>query len=131
MKILLISSFKPWSLGVSYLRAFKKLGCETFCFDMEEEYEKASRFTKNRYTNRIVSSYASRVMNKKLLKMVKNCKPDLVFVHKGPFIYPETLKEIKVTTQALLFIFNPDDPFNLKRGASSKFIRNSINKQRC
>ncbi|MBT9175323.1 MAG: Spore protein YkvP [candidate division WS2 bacterium] len=125
-KILLVSSFEPWSLGLSYLRAFRRLGHEPICFDMTKEYEKVSRLTKNRYTNRIILPYAAWVMNKKLLKMVKDCKPDLVFIHKGQLIYTETLKEIKANTRAPLFIFNPDDPFNLNRGASSNFIRNSI-----
>ncbi|MFH1702691.1 MAG: glycosyltransferase [Nitrospirota bacterium] len=126
IKILLVASFEPYSLSLSYLRAFKKLDYEPICFDMTEEYEKVSRLTKNRYTNRIILPYAARVMNKKLLKMVKDCKPDLVFIHKGQLIYTETLKEIKANTRAPLFIFNPDDPFNLNRGASNNFIRNSI-----
>jgi spore maturation protein CgeB len=93
---------------------------------MTEEYEKTSRLTKNRYTNRIILPYAVRVINKKLLTVVKDYKPDLVFIHKGQLIYPETLKEIRANTRALLFIFNPDNPFSLNRSASSKFIRNSI-----
>ena len=126
IKILLVSSFGPWSLGLSYLRAFKKLGYEPICFDMTEEYEKASQLTRNRYTNRLISPYAARIMDKKLLAVAKDCKPDLIFIHKGAYIYPETLKEIKANIRALLFIFNPDSPFNLNRSASSKFIRNSI-----
>jgi len=126
IKIFLISSFEPWSLGLSYLRAFIKLGYEPVCFDMTEGYEKASQFTKNRYTNRIIFPYAAWVMNKKLLEIAKNCKPDLIFTHKGQWFFPKTLKKIKADTQALLFVFNPDDPFNPNRGASSKFIRDSI-----
>jgi len=126
VRILLVSSFEPWSIGFSYLRAFKKLGYEPICFDMVEEYAKSSLFTKNRFTNRIAFPFAAKKMNKKLLKIAKGCKPDLVFVHKGQFIYPETLKEIKANTQAPIFIFNPDDPFNPNRGASNNLIRNSI-----
>lgn len=126
IKILLIASFEPYSLSLSYMRAFKKLGYEPICFDMTVEYEKTSRFTKNRYMNRLISPYAGRVMNKKLLAVAKNCKPDVVFIHKGAYIYPKTLEEIKTNIRSLLFNFNPDDPFNLSRGASSKFIRDSM-----
>lgn len=124
MKVLLVSSFRPGHLGLSYLRAFQKLGYEPICFDMEEEYEKASPLTQNRYTNKIILPYATRIMNKKLLNIANDCKPDLIFIHKGLLVYPETLKEIKANNAALLFIFNPDDPFN--PSVSSKFIRNSI-----
>ncbi|MBU4376675.1 MAG: glycosyltransferase, partial [Candidatus Omnitrophica bacterium] len=103
-----------------------KLEYEPVCFDMTEEYKKASRLTKNRYTNRIIFPYAAEVMNKKLLETVKDCNPELIFIHKGQGIFPGTLKKIKADTQALLFIFNPDDPFNTNRGASSEFIRKSI-----
>ncbi len=126
IKILLVSSFEPWSLALAYLRGFRKLGYETTCFDMTAEYGKASWFTKNRYANRVVFPYAAGVMNKKLLETVKNCNPELIFIHNGQWIFPETLKKIKVNTQALLFNFNPDDPFNPSRGVSSKFVRNSI-----
>lgn len=124
--ILFVSSFEPGNLGSSYLSAFRQLECELVCFDMVQEYEKASWLTKNRYTNRIICPYAAGVMNKKLLGVVKNYNPGLIFIHKGQWIFPETLKKIKTNTQALLFIFNPDDPFNPNRGASSGFIRNSI-----
>ncbi len=126
MEILLISSYEPWTLGLSYLRAFRKLGYNTLCFDVTEEYEKVSRLTKNRYTNRLISPYAVWILNKKLIEMANDYKPDLIFIHKGQFIYPKTLEEIKTGNKALLFIFNPDDPFNTNRGASSKFIRNSV-----
>jgi glycosyltransferase involved in cell wall biosynthesis len=126
IKILLVSSFEPWSLALAYFREFRRLGHETIRFDMTTEYEKVSQLTKNRYTNRVVFPYAAGVMNKKLLEVVKNCNPELIFIHKGQSIFPETLKKIKDNMPALLFIFNPDDPFNPNRGASSKFIRNSI-----
>ena len=125
-KILLVCSFEPWSLGLSYLKAFEKLKYECVCFDMAEEYEKVSPLTRNRYTNSVIFPYAAAAMNKKLLKAAKDCDPGLIFIHKGQWIFPETLKKIKTDTRALLFIFNPDDPFNLNRGASSEFIRNSI-----
>lgn len=126
IKILFVGSFGPWSLASVYLREFKNLGHEIVCFDMTAEYEKTSWFTKNRYINRVVFPYVARIMNKKLLEMVKNYNPELIFILKGQWLFPETLKKIKDNTQALFFILNPDDPFNLNRGASSKFIRNSI-----
>jgi len=126
MKLLLVSSFESWSLGLSYLRAFQQIGCVPVCFDMTAEYENASRFTKNRYTNWIISSYAIRKVNKQLLATANAYKPTLIFVHKGQLIFPETLKEIKAVTRARIFIFNPDDPFNPNRGASNEFVRSSI-----
>jgi spore maturation protein CgeB len=111
---------------LSYLDAFRQFECELSCFDMAQEYEKSSWLTKNWYTNRIICLYAAKVMNKKLLEAVESFNPELIFIHKGQWIFPETLRKIKTNGQALLFIFNPDNPFNPNRGASSEFIRNSI-----
>ena len=114
-------------MGLSYLRAFRKLGKEPVCFDMAQEYAKSAAWlTRNRYLNKVIFPYASGLMNKKLLKAAREARPELIFIHKGHWIFPETLKQIKKETAALLFIFNPDDPFNLNPGASSDFIRDSV-----
>jgi spore maturation protein CgeB len=125
-KILLVSSFEPWSIGLSYFRAFQQLGQEIACFDMTAEYERSSPLTRNRYTNRMIMPFASRNMSKKLLATAKEYKPDLIFVHKGSLIDPKTVRKLKDNTSAALYIFNPDDPFNPNHGASNEFIRNSI-----
>lgn len=125
-KVLLVSPFEPCSLGPTYERAFKSLSCGSLCFKMAEEYEKATPFTKNRFTNKLVFPYATSVMNNRLLEAAKDYNPGLVFIHKGQWISPQTLRKIKRDTGALLFVFNPDDPFNSNRGASSRFIKTSI-----
>jgi len=131
MKILLVGSYKPGSLGLSYLQSFRELGYEASCFDEIEEYEKASRFAKNRYARHIVHSYAARKMNKKLLEIAVDYEPDLVLVIKGQSLYPNSIRALKKQTQARVFIFNPDDPFNPNRGASNKIIRKSIPEYDC
>jgi spore maturation protein CgeB len=126
MKILLVSSFRTWELGASYLRAFQTLGHAPACFDMSREYEKSYTLTRNRYTQILISPFIVRKVNERLLTLTRDIKPDLVFVHKGKCIKPETLEQIKSDTGAVIMNFNPDDPFNKNRGASSNLIRDSI-----
>ena len=126
MKMLLLGDFSNGALGLSYSRAFQKVGCEVEPFDYKVEYEAISRLAKNRYLSRLLKTYFDSILNKKLMKAVKALNPDLVFVIKGWSVFPETLREIKESSRALLFNFNPDNPFNLNRGASSNNIRNAI-----
>lgn len=129
--ILILGSFEPWSLELSYFRAFQSLGYDPSCFDLSKEYVKVSRFTQNRYAQYIIHPYAVRKINIKLLKFIAAYEPDLIFVVKGHTICPDSIRAMKKTTRALLFIFNPDDPFNPNRGSSSKFIRKSIPEYDC
>ncbi len=126
MKILLVGDFSYGSLGLSYFNAFKELNCEVFQFDPIEEYKKINRFHNNRYANFLFEKLFCWTVNKNFMDKTNILKPELVFVIKGSFIFPEALKEIKKNMKSLLINFNPDNPFNLNRSASNNFIRRAI-----
>jgi spore maturation protein CgeB len=126
MRIFLVGEFWNGSLGLSYWRALKKMGHEILEFDHQKEYESISPLARNRYSNRLFSGYFDVILNQRLLKNVKSFKPDLVFVIKGPSVFASTLRQIKQSGNALLFNFNPDNPFNRNRGASNNKIREAI-----
>ena len=126
IKILLIAEFSYGSLGLSYSNAFKRLGCEVVQFDLLEEYKKVNPFAGNKYLNKIFGSLFYKDINQKLIKIVKLIKPELIFIIKGYFMYPQTLLSIKEDSKALIFNFNPDNPFNTNKAASSELIRKSI-----
>ena len=114
MKILIVGEFSKGTLGSSYLSAFKKLGNEVFEFDVNSEENYFFTFLKN--IN----------LNKAFINKVLDIKPELIFIIKGAFIIPETLSYIKNKINTKLFCYNPDNPFNLNKGASNENIRESI-----
>ncbi len=119
MKTLLVGDFSLGSLGLSYLNAFKKLGINILIFDANKEY-------KNRLFDLFFEQYHNQILNQKLYEMIKRENFDFIFVIKGAFIFPETLQQIKKTTNTSILNFNPDNPFNLNKGASNELIRKSI-----
>ncbi len=114
MKVFIVGEFSKGALAVSYLSAFKKLGNEVIKFDIGSRA--ISRF----------SFFVTPNLNKAFINGVLREKPDLVFVIKGAFILPETLNYIKDKLNTKLYCFNPDNPFNLNKGASNENIRKSI-----
>lgn len=126
MRILIVAEFPFGSLGLSYRNAFKSLGCEVVQFDLLEEYKKINPFAKNKYLDNVFGGMFYKAINQKLIEVAKLVNPQLIFIIKGYFIYPETLLNIKNNSQILVFNFNPDNPFNVNSAASSDLIRKSI-----
>jgi spore maturation protein CgeB len=114
MKILLVGTFLPGRMELSYERAFRQLGCEVKRFDTSE-------------VKWILNNFWEPVINKRIWRDLNNLKPDLVLVIKGYCLWPKTIKKIRELKRCLVFCFNSDNPFNLiSRGASNKNILSSI-----
>ena len=124
MKILLIGDFSFGSLGLSYLKAFEKSGCQIFKFDLTNQVG-------NKYLNKLSGYLFYPVINKRLLDEIKLNEPDLVFIIKGSCIFPETIIKIQNDYKSKVFCYNPDNPFNLNKGASNELIRKSISQYDC
>ena len=114
MKIFLVAEFSHGALGTSYSSVFKNLGNDVIEFNINSKTGFLSPFLKTINLNKI------------FISKVLEVKPDLIFIIKGSFISPETLKEIKNRISVSLFCFNPDNPFNLNKGASNENIRKCI-----
>lgn len=64
---------------------------------------------------------------KEIIEFLTDKKPEIIFVVKGYFLLPETIKKIKkLLPNTNISCFNPDDPFNKNIGSSNKWIRKSI-----
>lgn len=123
MKILITGQFLKGSLEASYCDAFNANGCEVYRFNVSDY---VNPLLLNRLANKFLNSYVQNILNKYFKKRIYEIRPELVFVIKGEFISPETLKELKKTKHLKIFNFNPDNPFNENKAASSDLIRNSI-----
>jgi hypothetical protein len=107
-KILLIASFKTLSPGSTYLEALRKTGYDPLCFDMNKENARVCSHTKNPLILNLVSPYANKILNSKLITLFDKYKPDLVLVQKGLSVDTETLEEMNVKTKGKLLMFDRD-----------------------
>lgn len=114
MRIFLVAEFSHGALGASYSSVFQKLRNNVIEFDITSRM----KFP--------FSLFQVFDLNKAFIKQALNEKPDLIFIIKGAFILPETLNYIKNKINTKLYCFNPDNPFNLNKGASNENIRKSI-----
>ena len=126
IKILIVADFSYGSLGLSYYNAFEQTGCDVSRFDLMQEYESINPFSKYKYVDRILGGLFYKTLNKNLLERVNLLKPEVIFIIKGSFLFPETIIKIKKINNTLIFNFNPDNQFNLNRGASNNLIRGAI-----
>ena len=61
------------------------------------------------------------------MKIVDSFQPEFIFVIKGIYLKPNTLKSIKeINSNIIISCFNPDDPFSLEKGSSNNNIREAI-----
>jgi hypothetical protein len=116
MKVLLVGQKNHGALELSYFSAFRKLQCDVVHFDTELEYRRLAGLNGNTFLKKAASSaagsYFRRVMNDRLLQAASAFQPDLILVFKGVTIFAQTLGKLKENTHAVLFNFNPDNPFN-------------------
>lgn len=114
-KILLMGSFLPEGLELSYEKAFRELSCEVRRFELN-------------FVSRFLIPYYEYIMNKKIFDSLNTFNPDLILVMKGHSLWPRTIRKIKELKRgSLIFCFNSDNPFNLVYfGASNRNILKSI-----
>jgi spore maturation protein CgeB len=132
MKILISGAFDKNSNNWNFIKAFRRLNIEILIVDDEGEYWENFPFKKpnllRRISHRLLWKFLSKKLNKLLLEKIRENKPDLIFIIKGWFYHPNTIKKIKtIAPNAQLFCFNPDNPFNTwHHGVSNEWIRKSI-----
>lgn len=116
MRILLYGSFGWDHLGSSYQRAFEQLGHTVIPADFREQHRYLASWLRNRVLHRAtlpslrLRNKGSAAWNEKFLAQVRNDSPDLVFIHNGEFLMPDTLRRIR-ESGVPVFIFHADNPF--------------------
>ena len=115
MKILVVGDWHSTLHEEPIYQAFKKLGHEV------------NRFSWHQYFSAHTSSFVTKLikkaqykyligpliwkLNRDLIKLVKQEKPELVFIYRGTHILPATLGKIK-ENNVILVGYNNDDPFS-------------------
>lgn len=111
MKILLVCTGGGVNLPTSCLKAFNKLGHETYYYDYYKEVIGLHRSLTLPFLGDISRFIWSNEVDKKLIEHVQRFNPDFVFIVQGKHINPNTIEYLKNQTHALIFNWNPDNPF--------------------
>ena len=65
-----------------------------------------------RFENKYLWGWRMLQLNRDFLRLVKDCKPDVVFIYRGTHIFKKTLESIKRFHPKLVLVgYNNDDPF--------------------
>ena len=98
----------------AFFEAFKHLNHETKSF-VWSSYFKGSgiRSFFNKLQNKLLFGPIISSLNNDLLSLVKEFKPELIFIYRGQYIHPNTLSLLK-QSGAILFSYHNDNPFKKK-----------------
>ena len=108
MKVLFVGYHNPnyWTVTEYYEKAFKQEGHEVVSFDYRRyrfpgKLRKWFSFLHKMDVNKINSS---------LLELAKTSKPDLIFINWGGEITPETIRQLKETSNSTVVFWLTDFP---------------------
>lgn len=109
------------SLSYSLKRAFEKNGCECEIvpFDINKYLYRIARVSPS-----MIAGYLDYHQNR-IIRLLQTSKSNVVFVVKGYYLEPETIKIIKNLGKKVI-CFHPDDPFSTQIGSSNENIRKCI-----
>ncbi len=125
MKVLIAGDGFAWIYEDALLGAFKKLSDETDVFRFWNYFKFSPYLTSIDTPLLKLQSFYFKVqrkfnvgpaiyrLNRDLIRHVKKTAPDLVFIYRGTFIFPETIRKMRADG-AIVFGYNNDDPFNTK-----------------
>lgn len=117
IKIMLVGDSTYEMYSQAFYDAWRKLGYQNIYYFQTNQY-----FSNNLKKSRFFSNFFSRVqnkmafgprvqkMNKEILKIDKNFKPDLIFFYNTRHIYSQTLKKMKKDGK-VIFMYSNDNPF--------------------
>jgi len=111
MKILYVGPLNKGGTCLQRMEAFIELGSAVTPIDTEPEpaIEKKEMSFYNRVRRRLVGPCDLQEINRKIINKIDKEIFDTVWIDKGIYVYPDTLRYIKKTTGSLLVHYNTDD----------------------
>jgi spore maturation protein CgeB len=122
MRILFAGDYQYEIYEQSCVRALEKVGHEVISFAWKK-YFATGIIGRAQY--HYLYGPAIWKLNRDLMNMSKQVKPDMILIWQGQPVWPETLKEIKKNTGAFLVCITNDNPFS--KSARSVLWRHAIN----
>ncbi|TDE04763.1 glycosyltransferase [Flavobacterium sandaracinum] len=114
MKILIVGDFKHEMYSKALFNAFKRIENDVHPFMVDEFNYKGNNnifYFLERFQNRFLIGPKICQINSALLEMVKEQKPDLVFLYRTVEVNAKLISKIK-SLGCIIFSYNNDDPFS-------------------
>jgi spore maturation protein CgeB len=108
MRILYIGTLIGWGTSLSRMKGLIRLGHDVIPLDIESYISQQGRLLAIIHRKLLLGPGISG-LNKKAIQLSAQCRPDIVWVDKGIYLYPKTITQIKRTTEAVLVHHNTDD----------------------
>lgn len=112
MRILYIGSLVNWGTCISRMRGLIRLGHEVVPVNTESYISGKGKIFRIMH-NRLLLGPGIISINRDIIQKVKYIKPDIIWVDKGIYFYPRTIKKIKELTKAVIIHHNTDDILNV------------------
>jgi spore maturation protein CgeB len=126
MKILLVGSNFSYAIERYFVRYLTEMGVNIHHFnapDIVFNYHSKNIINKILFHSGLYTGY--RPVNKQLLEIAADYRPDIIWVFKGMEIYPDTLAKLR--NDYKLANYNPDHPFIItSRGSGNKNVTDSV-----
>lgn len=127
MRVLIAGSIKEYAIERYYIRYLKEWGAEIFYFasaDSVSGFRTKNVWTRILFRTGIYRGYEP--VNRELIKMAGDLKPDIIWIFKGMEIYPSTLIHLK-EGHFKLVNYNADHPFVFAgRGSGNSNVTQSV-----
>ena len=127
MKLLLVGSNNKWAIERYYIKYLREINdVEIYHFtapDIVYDFYAKNIINKILFKLKLITKYKE--VNKQLLAISQEFKPDVIWIFKGMEIYPETISKLKNNSR--LVNYNPDNPFIFTgAGSGNKNVTKSI-----
>src|ERR1700681_4263457 len=126
MKVLLVGSDFEFGIEQYYKKWLISLGVEIVHFPAQDMfYMQLTRSWVNKVLYKLKWRTGYKKINRDLLRLAEEQKPDLIWIFKGMEIYPATLKELR--KKFILVNYNPDHPFIISGpGSGNRNVTSSV-----
>jgi spore maturation protein CgeB len=126
MKVLLVGSNKKWAIEKYYAKYLRQLGVDINHFtsaDMVSDWRGKSILNKILFKTGIMRGYER--INKELISLAYDYKPDIILIFKGMEIFPGSLETLRKDFR--LTNYNPDHPYIISSaGSGNSNVTNSV-----
>ncbi len=108
MRILLAGKWRDAYYEECFADALRRKGVEVFPFQYGDYFGGVLGRMEEKW---VLPWKVTRSINRSLIRVAEDVKPDAVFIWRGTHILPDSLLRIRSSTGALLVSYNNDDPF--------------------
>jgi hypothetical protein len=122
-KVLYLAPLWPGSTGLQRFRAFQDLGYEMTGIDTSPPWGSNSPPLSHRILYKLLDSPDLQRINWKIIRAINESTYDILWIDKGLFLKPKTLKKVKrISPKTLIIGYSPDD-MKAKYNQSRHFLK--------